>query len=210
MSDDCCDIPIADKVITNQLKNILVIVFALNLGMFIVEFFYGIQAKSSALLADSLDMFADAFVYGISLFVLNKSYIRQAQASMFKGITMFGLGLFVIAENIYKIIHPVLPVAATISLLGLLALVVNIICVGILIKYLDQSLNVKSAWICSRNDAFGNVAVIIAGLLVGAFSSQWPDLIIGFTMAFVVIKSSSQIMVSSRKELNHHNGITRL
>jgi len=203
MSDDSCEILPTKKEATSKLRTVLWIVFCLNLGMFIVEFFYGLEARSSALLADSLDMFADAFVYGISLFVLNKSHIQQVRASIFKGSTMFILGIFVVAENLYKIIRPVLPVASTISVLGLLALIVNIICVGLLLNYRNKSVNVKSAWICSRNDAVGNVAVIIAGLLVGIFSSQWPDIVIGFVMAFVVIKSSSQILTTSKAELSH-------
>jgi len=205
MSEDCCDIAPIDTRTTNKLKLVLWIVFSLNLGMFIVEFFFGLQARSSALLADSLDMFADAFVYSLSLFVLNKTHMQQAKASMFKGGLMVFLGLFVLAENFYKIIHPVLPVAETISALGLLALIINVICLILLMKYRDKSLNVKSAWICSRNDVFGNVAVIIAGLLVGIFYSQWPDIIIGFVLSFVVIKSSLQILASSKEELKHHN-----
>ncbi len=204
MSDNCCDITPIDTKTTNQLKLVLWLVFGLNLGMFIVEFFFGLQARSSALLADSLDMFADAFVYGLSLFVLNKTHIQQARASMIKGGLMVSLGFFVLAGSVYKIVYPVLPVAETISTLGLLALLVNATCVAVLLKYRDRSLNVKSAWICSRNDVFGNVAVIIAGLLVGVFSSQWPDIVIGFVLSFVVIKSSLQILASSKEELKHH------
>lgn len=204
MKNDNCDITPVDTETTHKLKLVLWVVFALNLGMFIIEFFFGLQARSSALMADSLDMFADAFVYGISLFVLNKGHFQQAKASMLKGGLMVALGLFVLAENIYKIIYPVLPSAEIISTLGLLALIANVICVVLLLKYRDKSLNVKSAWICSRNDAFGNIAVIIAGLLVAKFSSQWPDIIIGFGLAFVVIKSSFQIIASSKDELAHH------
>jgi len=102
MANDCCDITPIDSKTTSELRNVLWIVFGLNLGMFIVEFFFGLQARSSALLADSLDMFADAFVYGISLFVLNKSHFQQAKASMLKGSLMVTLGLFVLGENIYK------------------------------------------------------------------------------------------------------------
>lgn len=188
----------------DQLKRILWIVFGINLAMFIVEFVFGLRARSTALLADSLDMFADAFVYGLSLFVLNKSHIQQAKASMLKGGMMIVLGLFVLSENFYKIIYPTLPSAETISVLGLLALIANVICVGLLLKYRDNSINVKSAWICSLNDAFGNVAVIIAGVLVGLFGSQWPDVIIGFGMSIVVIKTSIQIMSSSKIELGVH------
>lgn len=204
MAIDCCDVTPINSETTKSLKLVLWVVFALNLGMFVVEFFYGLQSRSSALMADSLDMFSDAFVYGVSLLVLTKSHAQQAKASMLKGGLMVALGLFVLAENVYKTIYPVLPTAETISILGLMALIVNLICLVLLLKYRDNSLNVKSAWICSRNDVVGNVAVIIAGVFVGIFSSQWPDIIIGFILAFIVLKSSFQIIASSKKELNNH------
>ena len=201
---DCCTIESMDCETTGQLKNVLWIVFALNLGMFFIEFYFGIDARSSSLLADSLDMFADAFVYGLSLFVLTQNHYRQASASMFKGITMMALGFFVLTENLSKMVYPVIPDGMTISAVGLLALAVNILCVVLLLKFKDKTLNVKSAWLCSRNDAFGNVVVIVAGLLVSTFSSQLPDILIGFVLSFVVLKSSIQIIVSSRRELIYH------
>ena len=194
--DDCCTISLnnADGKI---LKKVLFWVLFINFGMFIVESVSGLIAHSNALLADSLDMLGDAFVYGISIAVLFKHPSVRAKGSLIKGITMLLLGVSVVGENIYKIVNPIIPVGGIITAIGLLALLANATSFALLWKHKAKDLNVRSAWICSRNDVMANIGVIIAGLLVAKFDSMWPDITIGLIIAFIVIKSSSQIIKES-------------
>ena len=197
--DNCCmvDLNNADG---KSLKKVLLAVFFINFSMFLVEMVGGLTARSNALLADSLDMLGDAIVYGISIAVLSKHPSIRAKGSLVKGIIMLLLGIFVIGENIFKIANPIVPIATTITAIGLLALVANAVSFVLLLKHRSKDLNVRSAWICSRNDVVANVGVIIAGFLVARFNSMLPDMVIGLIIAFVVIKSSLTIINES---LNH-------
>lgn len=204
MSKDCCE---ADKIDLNKEQNasltkVFWIVLVINLVMFFTEAIGGYLAHSNALLADSLDMLADVFVYGLSLYVLTKGHQARVKASLVKGILMVVLGLFVVGEAIYKIIHPIQPTAETISIIGGIALVANAICLVLLIKHRNTDLNVKSAWICTRNDVFANAGVIVAGFLVAYFNSMWPDILIGLVIALIVLQSSIGIIKEGLKHTN--------
>jgi Co/Zn/Cd efflux system component len=167
--------------------------------MFFTEVTGAFMAQSNALLADSLDMLADVFVYGLSLLVLTKGHQARVSASLLKGGLMAVLGVFVVGEAIYKIIYPVQPLGATISIIGVLALVANAVCLLLLMKHKNTDLNVKSAWICTRNDVMANVGVIIAGILVVYFNSMLPDIIVGLGIAFIVLQSSIGIIKEGMK-----------
>lgn len=201
MSKECCH---ADEVdLTKEqnaaLKNVFWIVLIINLVMFFTEVTAAFLADSSALLADSLDMLADVFVYGLSLYALTRGHQARVKASLIKGALMAVLGVFVIGEALFKIVHPVQPLGETISLIGGLAFVANAACLFLLTRYKNTDLNTKSAWICSRNDVFANISVIIAGILVGYYNSMWPDIIIGLGIAFVVLQSSFGIIKEGMK-----------
>ena len=196
--DDCCTIDL-NNADGKTLKKVLFLVLFINFGMFLVEVVGGLIAHSNALLADSLDMLGDAFVYGVSIAVLFKHPSVRAKGSLVKGIIMLLLGTFVISENIFKIINPIVPIAETITIIGLLALLANAVSFVLLLKHRAKDLNIRSAWICSRNDIVANIGVIIAGLLVAKFNSMWPDIIIGLIIAFIVIKSSLTIIKESLK-----------
>lgn len=207
MSKACCEIvnkPLDVKQ-NESLKRIFWIVLFINLGMFMVEAISAYSAHSNALLADSLDMLGDAFVYGLSLLVLSKSHVTKAKASLAKGIIMTLLGLMVLGQVIYKIVYPSVPVAETITLISLIALVANIACLFLLTRFKKTDLNTRSAWTCSRNDVVANVGVMIAGVLVGFFNSMWPDLIAGFAIASVVLYSSIDVI---RDSIGHKNEAT--
>lgn len=198
MSKDCCDSDL--KFNPRQLakvKYVLWAVFAINLGMFFLEFGSGLWARSSTLVADSLDMLADAFVYGLSLYVLKGNNTVKAKASLVKGVLMFVLGIYVVGESMFKIAHPVLPTGQTITTIGILALIANGVSLSLLWKHKKDDLNMKSAWICSRNDTTSNILVILAGFLVLYFESMWPDIIVGFGMSMIVIHSSLLIVKES-------------
>lgn len=204
MSKSCCEI--AEKPLDSRqsqsLKKIFWIVLLINLGMFLVEAVSAFSSHSNALLADSLDMLGDAFVYGLSLLVLSRSHVTKAKASLAKGIIMTLLGFFVLGQVVYKIIHPIVPVAETITFISLIALVANLVCLFLLTRYKKTDLNTRSAWMCSRNDVVANVGVMIAGLLVGYFNSMWPDLIVGFAIASIVLYSSIEVIRDSIKHKN--------
>ncbi len=198
---DCCEfdskeINLAEK---KELKQIFIVVLVINFVMFVAEFIGGIVASSNALLGDSLDMLGDASVYGISLFVINRPTNIRAKASLIKGFIMLFLGLFVIYESILKIITPTVPHAETITLLGVTALVANLVSFILLIKRRKEDINVRSAWICSRNDVTANAAVIGAGLLVSYFNSAWPDILVGLGISFIIIQSSIQVIIEAYK-----------
>jgi Co/Zn/Cd efflux system component len=196
---DCCDREnYLSRETINKLKGILYFVFFINAGMFLIELASGIVAHSNSLVADSLDMLGDAFVYGLSLFVLSKHHNVQARASLIKGIVMLLLGLYVFWESFYKILYPSVPSAQTITLIGILALVANVICFSLLTRHRDKNINMKSSWICSRNDVYGNVSVIGAGILVGYFNSMWPDIIVGLGIAGLVLYFSVKIIIESK------------
>ena len=205
MAEDCCG---KDLLLTPQqhkkIRNILLMVFVINFGMFFLEVGSGFFARSSTLIADSLDMLADAFVYGLSLYVLKENHIIKARASLVKGVLMFLLGAYVVGEGVYKILYPILPTGQTISLIGVIALIANLVCFALLWKHKNDDLSMKSAWICSRNDVATNVVVIIAGFLVLYFQSMWPDIIVGLGMALIVLNSSVQII----KEALHQSHLT--
>jgi len=199
-TDDCCAIDL-NNADGKTLKKVLFLVLFINFGMFLIEVIGGFMAHSNALLADSLDMLGDAFVYGISIAVLYKHPSVRAKGSLVKGIMMLLLGLFVVGENIFKIINPIIPIAETITVIGLLALFANAASFALLFRHKAKDLNIRSAWICSRNDVIANIGVIIAGILVARFNSMWPDVTVGLIIAFIVIQSSLRII----KESLEHN-----
>ena len=204
MSKECCQ---ADKVDLTKEQNkslakVFWIVLAINLVMFFTEVTGGYLAHSNALLADSLDMLADVFVYGLSLYALTRGHQAKVTASLVKGILMAVLGIVVVGEAIYKIFNPIIPTAETITIIGGIAVVANGLCLLLLMKYKNTDLNTKSAWICTRNDVMANVAVIAAGFLVAYFGSMWPDIIIGLGIAFIVLQSSVGII---KEALQHKN-----
>lgn len=201
MAKDCCTVEDIDlrKDKNKTLRKVFWAVLLINLAMFFAEAIAGYLAHSNALWADALDMLGDVFVYSISLFVLTKSYQAKVSASIINGATMALLGLFIVVQTIYKIINPVLPTAETISIIGVIALIANAICFFLLIKYKDTDLNIKSSWICSRNDMTANISVVVAGFLVGYFNSMWPDIIVGLGIAFIVLKSSVEIILEGLK-----------
>ena len=178
-------------------KNVLIIVLIINFTMFLVEFFYGLLSNSTALLSDSLDMLGDATVYAFSLYVINKSVRWKAKAAILKGVIITLFGLYVFGEALYKAMSDVLPVAQTMGAVGLLALTANASCLFLLLKHREDDINMKSTWICSRNDIIANIGILIAAGLVYLLESKWPDIIIGMIIAGVFLKSAFAILGES-------------
>lgn len=169
--------------------------------MFIVEFTYGLISHSSALMADSLDMFGDATVYGFSLYVIYRGPIWRARAGMLKGLIMALFGMFVLAQAIQRIVLGVVPIGETMGLIGILALAANLVCLALLFRHKGDDVNMRSTWLCSRNDIIANVSVILASGFVILTGTIWPDVIVAFGIALLFLHSAVQVIGDARKEL---------
>ena len=172
----------------------------INLSMFLVELIGGAYAHSSALWADSLDFFGDAVNYGISLAVLGASLYWRATVALIKGLTMAAFGLVVMAKVIYAYLLGIPPEAITMGIIGAIALLANVITAVILYAFREGDSNMKSVWLCSRNDAIGNVAVIFAAIGVFGTGSLWPDMIVAVIMASLGLTAGYQVVKQALQE----------
>lgn len=186
--------------VSRTYKTILWIVIFLNLGMFAVEISAGYTAQSQALKADALDFFADGITYFISLVVIGMSLKTRAMAALLKAFSLFGMGLWVAGTTLYHLFFLGLPDAQTMGIIGLMALVANLISVALLVKFKDGDANVRSVWLCSRNDAIGNVAVMISAGLVAYLGNGWPDVIVAGLMAVLFLTSATKITQQALRE----------
>ena len=196
----CCGSDAKFDGVSAEYKKRLWIVIALNATMFIVEMLAGHLAKSQALQADALDFLGDSLTYGISLAVIGASIRVRTNAALFKGLSLLLMGLWVFGSTIYRVFYVGVPEANIMGVVGFLALLTNLASVMLLVRYKDGDANVRSVWLCSRNDAIGNVAVMLAALGVWGTSSGWPDLIVAAVMAGLFLTSAYQIMYQALKE----------
>ncbi len=175
-------------------------VIAINAVMFVVEMTAGVAAHSKALQADALDFLGDTTTYAISLAVIGMSARVRATAAMVKGISLSLMGLWVFGSTLYRVFYLGVPQAEVMGMVGFLALAANLGSVLLLMKWKDGDANVRSVWLCSRNDAIGNVAVLLAASGVWATQTGWPDLIVAGLMASLFLWSSLQIIRQARAE----------
>jgi cation diffusion facilitator family transporter len=180
---------------------VLWVVLAINAAMFGIEAYYGIVARSTALLADSLDMLGDALVYGFSLFVLHRSERWKARAALAKGAFMLLFGVGVLGEAAYKAFAATVPAAETMGIVGALALFANLVCFGLLYRFRADNLNMSSTWLCSRNDLVANAGVITAAGATYLLSSRWPDIVVGVAIAALFLRSAAGVLVQARDAL---------
>ncbi|WP_029060171.1 cation transporter [Stappia stellulata] len=186
--------------LSDDYKRRLWAVIAINAAMFIVEMVAGQMAGSQALKADALDFFGDAMTYGISLAVIGASLNVRATAALVKGISLLAMGLWVLGSTLYQVMVLGVPQAEVMGAIGFLALAANLASVGLLMRYKDGDANVRSVWLCSRNDAIGNIAVMIAAAGVWASDTGWPDLLVAGLMAGLFLSSAFQIIVQAWRE----------
>lgn len=181
-------------------KRVLWVCLIANTVMFIVQIVGSNQALSVSLLANALDFLSDAANYGISLFVLGRSLHAKANASLVKGASLGMVGLWVAFETFSHAIQPELPKPLTMTIISLIGLAVNVGCAMLLYKYRGGDSNRESVWICSRNDAIGNIAVIIAAGGVVATTSAWPDIIVAMILGSLALSGAWRIIHSALKE----------
>ncbi|MEM9765506.1 MAG: cation transporter [Pseudomonadota bacterium] len=199
----CCnqDACSAGASATGRYRTVLWIVLAINAVMFLVEIVAGLAAGSAALQADALDFFADAANYGISLFVLGLSIRWRASAALVKGGSMGLFGLWVIGTVVWHALHGTVPDWGTMSIVGVAALVANAACLALLYGWRDGDANMRSVWICSRNDVAANVAVLAAALGVFGTGTGWPDIIVAAVMAALALQGAATVVRQASSEL---------
>ncbi len=195
----CAGNPVFDGV-DKRYKAVLWIVIVINAGMFVVEILAGKLAGSQALQADALDFLGDAMTYGISLAVIGMSLRTRSLAALFKGASLAAMGMWVLGSTLYQTFVLGVPKAEIMGLIGFLALAANLISVLLLLRYKDGDANVRSVWLCSRNDAIGNVAVVIASVAVWFTVSAWPDLIVALIMSGLFLRSAQKILTQAWAE----------
>ncbi len=205
MSSSCCGTPDPNGGAHNNTRWRLILWVALiaNAAMFLVEIIAGLAADSRALQADALDFFGDAANYAISLGVAGLALSWRAKAAMLKAATMLAFGLWVIGYAVYGIAVGSSPEPATMGVIGVMALAVNVSVALMLFRYREGDANMRSVWICSRNDAIGNVAVLAAALGVLGTGQAWPDLLVAGIMAGLAIWGSLEVFKQARIELAH-------
>lgn len=199
MSSECCSEKKFDCV-SPAYRRALMAVIAINATMFFVEATAGALAGSQALKADALDFAGDAATYGLSLAVIGASARARASASLAKGASLAAFAMFVLLTTGVSVFSGETPAPPVMSGVAVLALLANLVSVLILMRWRDGDSNVRSVWLCSRNDAVGNVAVIVAGGLVALTGGRWPDLVVAAALAGLFLNSSVQIIRQALSE----------
>lgn len=201
MGASCCSNNAKFDGVSQAYKRVLWTIIAINATMFVVEMAAGISAQSKALQADALDFLGDTATYGISLAVIGMAMNVRSKAALFKGISLSVMGAWVLGSTLYKVFVTGVPVAEVMGVIGFLALAANLGSVLLLMKWKDGDANVRSVWLCSRNDAIGNVAVLFAASGVWVTNTGWPDLAVAGLMAALFLWSSVQIIRQARSEM---------
>ncbi len=201
MSGACCDQEFEFDGISPGFRRALLVVIAINAVMFLVETSSGYYATSMALRADALDFLGDTLTYAITLLVIGQPLRRRAAAAMLKGASLALMGLWVFAATVYQALILQQPNALVMGSVGFLALSANLASVLLLLRWRDGDANVRSVWLCSRNDAIANVAVIVAAAGVFSTQSAVPDLIVAGIIASLFLYSSVKIVAQARREL---------
>ena len=200
----CCGQDATFEGLSDDYKRRLWLVIALNAAMFTIEMSAGQVAQSQALKADALDFLGDALTYGISLAVIGASVRTRTNAALAKGLSLFFMGAWIFGSTVYNVFVTGVPKAEIMGAIGFLALATNLTSVLLLMRYKDGDANVRSVWLCSRNDAIGNVAVMVAALGVWGTASGWPDLVVAAILAALFLSSSFQIIRQALKERQEH------
>lgn len=207
MSQSCCHQSEADTVRDSKYRRVLWAVLAINAAMFLLELTFGLAAGSVALQADALDFLGDSGSYGISLFVVGMSIRARAGAALAKGTLMGLFGLWVIGATAWHALNGTLPDAFTMGLVGVAALVANAAAFGLLWAYREGDSNMRSVWLCSRNDVIGNFAVLLASAGVFGTGTGWPDVIVAGIMAALALQGSWQVVGQAVHELARPGGL---
>lgn len=196
MSGCGCEVEIKDQ----SQRQVLYWLLGMNATMFVIEMGIGLLADSTALIADSLDMLADAVVYGVALYAIGKSLLHKANAARISGFFQMALGVLIIIDIVRRSIYGSEPVSGLMMAMGAVALVANVICLVIIRKQRNEEVHMRASWIFSANDVIANLGVISAGVLVFWLDSRWPDLVIGVIVSCVVLRGAKMILEDAGNE----------
>lgn len=199
MGSPCCGSP--EQIFDRRYRRVLLVALAVNAVMFLFELTAGLAAGSVSLQADSLDFLGDAANYGISLFVLGMALRYRARAAMAKGVTMGMFGLWVFGAAVWHAIFGGVPRPFTMGVVGVAALVANLVVFGLLWAYRNGDSNMRSVWLCSRNDVAGNFAVLLAAIGVFGTGTGWPDVIVAAVMAALALQGAGRVVRLASAEL---------
>lgn len=198
----CCDHDINEEELkVNSFRKVLWIVLFINIIMFVVEFGAAFYANSVSLQADALDFLVDSITYGVTLLVLGSSLRVRASVAMLKGLSMGVLGIWIFARTFTNVSEGIIPLADVMGTIGLVALIANVVSALLLYKFRSGDSNMRSIWLCSRNDAIGNCAIIIAATGVFTTNTGWPDFVVAILMASLSTLASFQIIKQASQEL---------
>ncbi len=206
MSDHCCA---HEPPPPNQIRDlpryrrILWTALMANAAMFLIEIGAGIKADSLSLLADAIDFGGDALNYGVSLAVLSAALAWRARAALLKAFSMIGFGVFVLAHAVWSFWRGDVPEPMTMGVVAVLAFAVNVGVAWMLYAFREGDANMRSVWLCSRNDALANVAVLLAAVGVFGTGQGWPDLLVATIMATLALQAGWSVLHQARRELNH-------
>ncbi len=196
MSGCGCEVELKDA----SQKKVLIILLAINATMFVIELAVGWYAESTGLIADSMDMLADAIVYIIGLYAIGKTARHKARAALTSGWFQAVLGLLILADIIRRILYGSEPVSLLMMGMGVLALIANVYCLVLIQEHKDGEVHMRASWVFSKNDVIANSGVILGGLLVWLLDSRWPDLIIGSLIALIILNGARHIIMDARNE----------
>jgi cation diffusion facilitator family transporter len=189
--DDCCAAKSCeiDRLRETQ-SRVLQLVLAINAAMFVAEFTAGVIAQSTALMADSVDMFGDATIYAMSLYALSRGPRWRAGAALAKGAIILVFGAWILFEVVQKLRYDIAPTASLMGIFGFIALAANLACLMLLWRFRRQDINMRSTFECSRNDVIANVGVLVAAAGVWATGRGWPDIVVGLIVAALFVRSA--------------------
>ncbi|MDZ7810218.1 MAG: cation diffusion facilitator family transporter [Arhodomonas sp.] len=196
---DCCHDACGIDPTQGRQARMLWAVLIINAVMFVVEFTAGWLAGSTALLGDSLDMLGDALVYGFSLFAVARGERWKAVSAAFKGGIMAVFGVVVLAEAVGKLLWGTAPAYSIMATVGVAVLAANLVCLVLLTRHRGDDVNMRSAWVCSRNDIIANTGVLVAAAAVAASGSRWPDVVIGLAIAALFLRSAAGVLADARR-----------
>ena len=201
MSESCCHSPRWENARDAAYRRVLWTVLGINLAMFMIEMIAGLRTGSVSLRADSLDFLSDSANYGISLLVAGMALRTRAIAALGKGVTMGLFGIWVLASSVWKAFVGSAPEAVAMGLVGLAALAANGICFTLLTAFRSGDSNMRSVWLCSRNDMIANCAVLFSALGVARTGAAWPDVLVAAIMAMLALQGAVAVFRHARREL---------
>ena len=197
MSGCGCEVEIKDA----SQKRVLYWLLGINAVMFFVEMIVGILADSTALIADSMDMLADAVVYGIGIYAVGKSILHKANAAKISGYFQLLLGVIILIDITRRLFLGSEPISSLMIGMGFIALIANVVCLVIIRNHKNDEVHMRASWIFSANDVIANMGVIIAGVLVVWLDSRVPDLVIGCIVSIVVLRGAWMILKDAKQEV---------